>query len=278
MNMDQILGGLFGANDDEDEQTRVNRANDFVSRVKAGNKADGYSTEEAVKNYKSVATQLPDDEFEDVAASALSQLSPEERREFNRVVRDQAGIDLGDGADDPRQLAGLTRQLRAGGGGGLLGGLLGGGGSDDILGSLGGLLGGGSSTTGGVGTGQTSQAGIAGLLGNPIVKMVLGLIAAEAMKRFMGGGGQQTSTARVTPSGSGSDRDSGGGLLDSLFGGGDDNSQAERDRQDNSGGGGLLDALFGGGNDDDKRDARKANDSDVDVSKIRDNDSRKRSI
>lgn len=274
--MDQILGGLFGANDDDDDQTRVSRANDFVSRVKAGNKADGYSTEEAVKNYKSVATQLPDDEFEEVAASALSQLSPEERQEFNRVVRDQAGIDLGDGADDPRQLAGLTRQLRAGGGGGLLGGLLGGGGSDDILGSLGGLLGGDSSTTGGAGSGQTSQAGISGLLSNPIVKMVLGLIAAEAMKRFMGG--QGTSTARVTPSGSGNERDSGGGgLLDSLFGG-DDNTQAERDRQDNQGGGGLLDALFGGGNDDDKRDARTSGDADVDVSKIRDNDSRKRSI
>lgn len=274
--MDQILGGLFGANDDDDDQTRVSRANDFVSRVKAGNKADGYSTEEAVKNYKSVATQLPDDEFEEVAASALSQLSPEERQEFNRVVRDQAGIDLGDGADDPRQLAGLTRQLRAGGGGGLLGGLLGGGGSDDILGSLGGLLGGDASTTGGAGTGQTSQAGISGLLSNPIVKMVLGLIAAEAMKRFMGG--QGTSTAQVTPSGSGNERDSGGGgLLDSLFGG-DDNTQAERDRQDNQGGGGLLDALFGGGNDDDKRDARTSGDADVDVSKIRDNDSRKRSI
>jgi hypothetical protein len=267
--MDQFLKGLYGASDADDEGTKAAKANDFVSRVESGNKAEGYSTEEAVQNYKSVTSNLSDDEFEGIAADALRQLTPEQRREFTSVVKREAGVDLDDNTDDPQELAALAKQFRSGSGGmgGMLGGLLGGGsgGSDDIMGMLGGLLGGGGSTSmpGGTGgmAGSSSQAGLGGLLGNPIVKMVLGLIAAEAMKRMMGGGGQSAQAARVTPSSGSRDNDGGGGFLDSIFGGGDDRASGS-----DSGGGGLLGGLFGGNDDEpDKRDSRSR---DVDVSRI----------
>lgn len=276
--MDQFMKGLYGTTDEDDDQVRVSKATDFVSRVESGNKAEGYSTEEAVQNYKNVTSGLSDEEFESVAADALNQLTPDQRREFTHVIKEQAGIDLDDNLDDPQQLAALTKQFRSQSGGdmgGLLGGLLGGGGgsSDDIMGMLGGLFGGGG--TGGMGatgTGTTSQAGISGLLGNPIVKMVLGLIAAAAMKRMMGGGGQPAQSATIRPS-SGSQGDSGGGgILDALFGGGDDNPAAERSRQDRNqgdqGGGGFLDALFGGGDDNDDKGTRTSRGKKVDVSRI----------
>lgn len=268
--MDQFLKGLYGASDNDDDQTKAAKANDFVSRVESGNKAEGYSTEEAVQNYKSVTSNLSDDEFEGIAADALRQLTPEQRREFTSVVKQEAGVDLDDNTDDPQQLAALAKQFRSGSGGmgGMLGGLLGGGsgGGDDIMGMLGGLLGGGGGTAMPGGTaGASSQAGLGGLLGNPIVKMVLGLIAAEAMKRMMGGGGQSAQASRVAPSsGSREDSGGGGGFLDSIFGGGDDDRASGND----SGGGGLLDSLFGGGDDNRDRDKRESRSREVDVSRI----------
>jgi hypothetical protein len=107
-------------------------------------------------------------------------------------------------------------------------------------------------------------------LGNPIVKMVLGLIAAQGMKRFMGGG-QPAQSARVTPSGSSQSDSGGGGILDALFGGEDDNTPKERARQEqhneSGGGGGLLDSLFGGGDDNDET-SKPGGGKKVDVSEI----------
>lgn len=278
--MDRILSGLYGASDNDDDQSRVSKANDFVSRVETGDKTQGYSTEEAVQNYRNVTQGLSDDEFEHVAEDALRQLTPEQRREFTRVIREQAGVDLDDNVDDAHQLASLTKQFRSsstGDFGGLLGGLLGGGtggGSNDIMNALGGLLGGGGglpgTTSGTAGArGGATEAGLSGLLSNPIVKTVLGLIAANAMKRMMGGGQQET-VARATPSAPSRDtgNDSGGGILDSLFGGGNDANRPQQDRGQQESGGGLLDALFGGGDDD--RDGREERTSGktVDVSRI----------
>ena len=294
--MDRILSGLYGTGDQDDETTRVSKANDFVSRVESGNKAEGYSTEEAVQNYRSVTQGLSDDEFEQAAEDALNQLTPEQRREFAHVIKQQAGVDIDDNTNDARELASLTKQFRSsstGDFGGLLGGLLGGGsggggGADDIMGALGGLLGGGGSPgmTGrqGVQGGSSTQAGLPGLISNPIVKMVLGLIAAQVMKRMMGGGGNQPQqSARVTPQSPSSNDSGGGGLLDSLFGGGDDNTAQERARQDQNqqgGGGGLLDALFGGGGDDrdNNNDRRSTGGKTVDVSRIEADQRKKRGV
>lgn len=275
--MDRLFSGLYGTSDNDDDQTRASKATDFVSRVESGDKADGYSTEEAVQNYRNVTQGLSDEEFEQVAEDALRELTPEQRREFTQVIKQQAGVDIDDNVDDAHELAGLTKQFRSsstGDFGGMLSGLLGGGGgnADDIMGALSGILGGGgtSGMTGGQ-SNASAQSGIAGLLGNPIVKMVLGLIAANAMKKMMGGGEQPERVARATPSAGSSNDSGGGGILDSLFGGGDDNSAKERARQDqgndrNESGGGFLDSLFGGGNDDDKRDDDR--DKTVDVSRI----------
>lgn len=267
--MDRILSGLYGTSDTDDEQAKVTRANDFVSRVESGNKAEGYSTEEAVQNYRNVTQGLSDDEFEQVTQDALRQLTPEQRREFAQVMKQQAGVDINDNVADTQELASLTRQFRSsstGDFGGLLGGLLGGGSggsTDDIMGVLGGLLGGGGAPgmTGGTTSGASAQSGLGGLLSNPIVKMVLGLIAAQAMKRMMGGGNtQQQPVARVTPK-QGSSNDSGGGIIDAIFGGGNDDN--DRQPQQDSGGG-ILDALFGGG---DKNEPKQTS-GEVDVSRI----------
>lgn len=231
--MDRILSGLYGAGDNDDPQARVSKAQDFVSRVESGNKAEGYSTEEAVQNYRAATQGLPDDEYGRIAEDALRELTPQQRREFAQVIKQQTGVDIDDNTDDASELASLTKQFRSsstGDFGGMLGGLLGGGNTDDIMGALGGLLGGGgapgvSGMTGGQ-DGSTEQAGIAGLLGNPIVKMVLGLIAANVMKRMMGGDGEPERVARATPSRG--DSDSGGGILGSLFGGGDDDRDRDR--------------------------------------------------
>jgi hypothetical protein len=275
--MDRILSGLYGASENDDDQSRVSKANDFVSRVETGDKTQGYSTEEAVQNYRNVTQGLSDDEFEHVAEDALRQLTPEQRREFTRVIKQQGGVDLDDNVDDAHELASLTKQFRSsstGDFGGLLGGLLGGGsgGSNDIMNALVGLLGGGGmpgTTSGTTGArGGSTEAGLSGLLGNPIVKTVLGLIAANAMKRMMGGGQQET-VARArpsTPSGP-AGNDSGGGILDSLFGGGDDANRSRQERGQQESGGGLLDSLFGGG-DDDRDDRARDSDKTVDVSRI----------
>src|SRR5690606_34304722 len=105
---------------------RASKATDFVSRVESGDKADGYSTEEAVQNYRNVTQGLSDEEFEQVAEDALRELTPEQRREFTQVIKQQAGVDIDDNVDDAHELAGLTKQFRSsstGDFGGMLSGL-----------------------------------------------------------------------------------------------------------------------------------------------------------
>jgi len=184
--VDQLLGGLFGGQNDDDDVTRRGRAQDFVQRYEQGAPWDNISDEEAIQNYRNVAERLSPEEYESAAADAFARLSPQERQAFAEFLQQRSGSQMSGNFDDPNDLARMTNQARQsgsgglldllGGGGGGLGALLGGGGG----GALGGLLGGDDQrrTSGGGG-------GVGDMVSSPIGKAVLGGIAAMAMRKFM---------------------------------------------------------------------------------------------
>jgi hypothetical protein len=169
--VDQLLGGLFGGQDDDDEPVRRQRATDFIDRYERGRPYDGIGDDEVIQNYQTVAGRLSPQEYEEATAEAFSRLSREERRELRRRMRQQRGADLrDDDDDDPRLMARELSQYRQQGSDDPLGGLLGG---------LGGMFGGGGSAQA---RGSQSQGD---LLGGPLGKAVLGGVAAFAMKKMM---------------------------------------------------------------------------------------------
>jgi hypothetical protein len=174
--VDQLLGGLFGGQDDDDEPVRRQRATDFIERYERGRPYDGIRDDEVIQNYQTVAGRLSPQEYEEATADAFGRLSREERRELRRRMRQQRGAQMrDDDDDDPRLMARELSQVRQQGSADPLGGLLGGGG---LGGMLGGMVG-----------GSSNQQGSSGgdLLGGPLGKAVLGGVAAFAMKKMMSG-------------------------------------------------------------------------------------------
>ena len=133
---------------------------DFVKRYDKGEPHEGIDDEEARNRYKEVSGDLSDDDYELSAQEAFQRMSPQQRREFARLMRNQGrerGVQFGeydrddDEADqDPRHLAKMTRRARK-----------------QQPGGLAGLLGGGG-----------------GMLGNPAAKAALAGVAAMAAKRM----------------------------------------------------------------------------------------------
>jgi hypothetical protein len=178
--VDQLLGGLFGAQDDDDDDRRRGRAQDFVSRYEQGSPYEGYDMDEALHNYQRVSERLSPQEYEEAAFEAFQRMPAQDRAQFAQMVRQRGGMDFGDmQADDPRELARMTSRFRqqGGGGGGLasLFGFGGGGGGGDV----GGLLGASQGRRGGGGGNDLGD-----MLNNPLAKAALGGIAAVAMKRM----------------------------------------------------------------------------------------------
>jgi hypothetical protein len=174
--VDQLLGGLFGGQDDDDDEVRRGRATDFIDRYERGAPYEGIDDDEVIQNYRATAGRLSPQEYEEATAESLGRLSREERRQLRRQLRQQRQQGGGqvdtDDDDDPRVMAHELSQYRQQQG------------SDDPLGGLGGMLGGmfgggGSGTQGGSSGGDT--------LGGPLSKAVLAGVAAVAMKKMMGG-------------------------------------------------------------------------------------------
>ena len=197
--MDQLIGGLFGGQDNDDDVRRRSHAQDFVSRYETGLPHEGYSDEEAVHNYRQVAGRLSPQQYEEAAAETFGRMSKDERRQLRQEMKQRGGGQFGfdNDNDDPRELARAAAQYRQqdasggglaglfGAGGGGLGGMMGGGQQGGGLGGmLGGVLGGGQQQGGMMGGSQ--QGG--GMLDNPLAKVAMGGIAAMAMKKMMGGG------------------------------------------------------------------------------------------
>ena len=153
--MDQLLGGLFGGQDDDDDRRR-GRARAFVGRYEQGPPYEGISDEEAYHNYRQVADRLPPRDYEESAAEAFQQMSPQERMQFAQMLQQRAGGQFGGvRGDDPRQLAQAVARYRQQDEGGLPS-LFGGGGG-----------------------------GMGDLLSNPLAKAALGGVAAIAMKKML---------------------------------------------------------------------------------------------
>ena len=182
--MDQMLGGLFGTQDNDDDMRRRTHAQDFVSRYETGLPHEGYSDEEAVHNYRQVAGRLSPQQYEEAASETFGRMSKEERRQLRQEMKQRSGGRFSVDNDDPRELARATAQYRqqdpSGGG---LAGLFGMGGQQG--GGLGGMLGGMLGGQQGGMMGGSQQGG--GMLDNPLAKVAMGGIAAMAMKKMMGG-------------------------------------------------------------------------------------------
>ena len=61
--VDQLLGGLFGAKDDDDEPTRRGRARDYVDRYERG-AYDQIGDDEVLQNYRAATSRLSPDEYQ----------------------------------------------------------------------------------------------------------------------------------------------------------------------------------------------------------------------
>jgi hypothetical protein len=145
-----ILGG-------QDRQ----QADDFVGRYDQGAPWDGIDDTEALDQYKRVAPNLSDDDYQESARQAFSRLDPQQRQELGQYVAQQArqrNIQVDDGDfSDPGFLGQLTGRANR-----------------EQPGFLENVLGGGGGTGG-------------GMLSSPIGKAAMAGIAAFAMKKFMGG-------------------------------------------------------------------------------------------
>ncbi|MDQ3228019.1 MAG: hypothetical protein M3Q50_15495 [Chloroflexota bacterium] len=163
--VDQLLGGLFGAQDDDDDDKRRGRARDFVDRHERG-AHDQMGDDEVIHNYRAASSRLSPDEYQRAAADALRQMDPEQRKELRREMR-RRSRDRFDAADDsPEELARTMRRAdeEDQGGGGLAG--------------LFGLGGGDSSGT------KSQSGGIGGILDNPLAKVAMAGVAAMAAKKL----------------------------------------------------------------------------------------------
>ena len=121
--VDQLLGGLFGSQEQDDEPTRRRRARDFIDRHERGRHHE-MSDAEVMQNYRATTSQLSPDEYRQVATDAFRQMSPEQRRELKRYMRQHGGrLNLPEDDDSPEALAKAAQQAQQEnqGSGGLLG-------------------------------------------------------------------------------------------------------------------------------------------------------------
>ena len=138
---------------------------DFIGRYQQGSPYDGIGDDEAVQRYEEITPILSDRDYQESAEAAFSQLSPEERREFSRYLRDRAqqrgmndfdGNGIDDRLEDPSELAKRTSQVRQQ--------------DPNILEQL------------------MGKGGTGGPLDNPLAKIVFAGITAFAASKIMGRG------------------------------------------------------------------------------------------
>jgi hypothetical protein len=144
---------------------------DFAQRFDQGAPWEGYSDQEVLDRYGSVAHKVPQTDYEQAAREAFARLSPEQREEFARDLQESAqskGINMpapppshAGGAGDLGWLSNVTSQLHQ------QPGLL-----RDILGGM-------------TGSSRAGASG-GGLLGSPLGKAALAGITAMLVKRAMG--------------------------------------------------------------------------------------------
>ncbi len=187
-----MLGKLFGGGDDDND--RRSNAQDFISRYQTGPVDQGYSDEEAVQHYQSVAQHADPATMQRASEQAFAGMDPNQRQQMAQMLQQQNGGQPV--SNDPRQMAGMVSQMHQQNPGGLAS-LLGGGGNSGgggIGGALSGLMGGGNNGGGGLMGGGNSGGG-GGFPGGTLGKVALGGIAAYAMKEILGGGGNDNNSS-----------------------------------------------------------------------------------
>lgn len=153
--MDSILSDLFGGQGGNQEQ----QARNFVQQFEQG----GNVSDQAVQHYQQAAQQVPPDVYQRAAEQAFAQLSPQQREQFLQTARQQVGnqgIVSGQTAS-PDQLAKLATQIH-----------------QNQPGGLASIFGGGQSQGG-------QGGGLQHVFSNPLAKVVLGGIAAMAVKHAL---------------------------------------------------------------------------------------------
>lgn len=195
------LKGLFGGegNGDDDKEILPGeskaRARDFVSRYMTGDPAEGYDADEARDQFRRVMKTASPEQIQRATRQAVDNLPEDKRADFARMLQQrQAGQGMVDiqrtgetGAAQPGAQGG-TPDL-----GGLLGGLLGGGAAGGAMGGLddilGGFMGGDKGDKPGATEGGAGMDGMLGGLGDlinsPMGKVILGGVAAFAMKEMI---------------------------------------------------------------------------------------------
>ena len=229
---------------DQERVEKLGAAADFMKRYKDGAPEDGISGDEALNNFQAVLPKVSGGELQSITEEAFGNLSGEQRQHLGNMIQQRSGgqfnnVDL----SDPKEFAQVASNFRSDSGSGIAG-LLGLGGVADpsqaegggglLSGLLGGLLGGGNDNAAAQ---NTQTQGLESLISNPIVRALLGGIAAIAMQRILGGAAGK----------------SGGGIEDiigSLIGGGGSSSSGGSSGSNAISGGGLddlLGGLIGGG-------------------------------
>ena len=160
---------------------------DFAERYDQGAPYDNISEEEVIDRYREVAPELSEEDYRDSAREAFSGITPEERAEFGRQLREeslQQGCAFpGRGADDqderfedPDYLARVTGRVHRE--------------QPDLLEHL--LTRGSAGLMGGmIGDGMAGGEGAAGgdaMMDNLVVKGVVAGIVATAVKRATSSG------------------------------------------------------------------------------------------
>src|SRR5262245_1756634 len=181
-----LLDALLGTGQGREEHQA------FLQRFEQGPPWEGYSDQEVLTRYGTVAGQASRQEYEQAASDTFARMTPEQRVEFGQLLQQRAREQKVKSSDlersgigdfqDARQLARLTSNVH------------------EQPGMLRSILGG---TT----PGQTQQTG---LLGHPLAKAALAGIAAMAIKRVLAGRTVEASGGATTQGPSGTTGMAGG--------------------------------------------------------------------
>ncbi len=178
-----LLDALLGAGQGRED------SQNFLQRFEQGAPWEGYSDQEVLTRYGTVAGQASPQEYRQAAAEAFSRMSPEQRLEFGRMLQQRAReqrVDLGElehsdinELQDANRLAGLTTRVH------------------QQPGLLRSILGGGTEQA----PTQQAPSQQAGLLASPLAKAALAGIAAMAIKKVLGARASAAGTAAPAETG-----------------------------------------------------------------------------